>query len=170
MAREARVVDGTLIVLTLLLLGLATLAWLQGGHALFGEGLRGGTRLLTRYALVLAVSLLAAGFAEVLIPKQWVSEQLGEDSGMRSILVATAAGALTPAGPFVSMPIAAVMLRAGASVASVVAFLTAWSLLAVHRFVAWEVPILGWRFALLRWGLSLGLPVAAGLLARALTR
>ena len=68
------------------------------------------------------------------------------------------------------MPIAAVMLRAGAATGPVIAFLTAWSLLALHRLVAWEVPILGWRIAALRYGVSLAIPVLAGLAARALTR
>jgi uncharacterized membrane protein YraQ (UPF0718 family) len=164
------VIDGTLIVLLLALAGLAALAYAQGGQELLSRGLGGGARLLLRYALVIAVSLLAAGFAEVLVPTQWVSAQLGADSGLRGILLATAAGAITPAGPFVSMPVAAVMLRSGAGVGPVVAFLTGWSLLALHRFLAWEVPILGWRFALLRWSLSLGLPVLAGLLARGFGR
>jgi hypothetical protein len=52
----------------------------------------------------------------------------------------------------------------------VIAFLTAWSLLALHRFVAWEIPILGWQFATLRYGVSLVIPVLAGLTVRALTR
>ncbi|MBW2242285.1 MAG: hypothetical protein JRH01_09880 [Deltaproteobacteria bacterium] len=51
-----------------------------------------------------------------------------------------------------------------------VAFLTAWSLLAVHRLVAWEVPILGARFAIVRYGVSLALPVLAGLITRLLAR
>ena len=51
-----------------------------------------------------------------------------------------------------------------------IAFLTAWSLLALHRLVAWEIPILGWRLAALRYGVSLVIPVLAGLAARALTR
>ena len=53
---------------------------------------------------------------------------------------------------------------------SVVAYLSAWSLLALHRLVAWEVPILGARFALLRYAICLGLPVLAGLLARGFAR
>ena len=68
------------------------------------------------------------------------------------------------------MPIAAVLLRSGASSAAVVAFVAAWALLAVHRLVAWEVPILGWRFALLRYAVCLVLPVIAGLGTRLLLR
>ena len=68
------------------------------------------------------------------------------------------------------MPIAAVMLRAGAGLPTVVAFLTSWCLLALHRLVAWEVPLLGWRVALLRYGVCIAFPIAAGYAVRALTR
>lgn len=153
-----------------LLAGLAAAAWWRGGEALVREGLLGGGGLLARYLAIIAVSFLAAGLVQVLIPTQWVEGALGSRSGLRGILIATAAGVVTPAGPFVSMPVAAVLLRSGAALPAVVAFLTSWSLLALHRFVAWEVPILGLRFAALRYGLSLGLPVLAGLATRALVR
>ena len=38
------------------------------------------------------------------------------------------------------------------------------------NLVAWEVPILGWRLALLRYAACAALPFAAGLLTRALAR
>ncbi len=163
-------IDANLILLLLVLAALAGLAWSRGGAELVGQGFASGASLLLRYALILIVSFLAAGFAEILIPHAWIRDTLGADAGLRGILIASGAGLVTPAGPFVSMPIAAVMIRAGAGVGPVVAFLTAWSLLALHRLLAWEVPILGWRLALLRYGVSLALPVVAGLAARALTR
>jgi hypothetical protein len=52
----------------------------------------------------------------------------------------------------------------------VIAYLSAWSLLALHRLVAWEVPILGARFALVRYAICVALPILAGLLARGLGR
>jgi len=161
------VLDPAFWILLAALVGLMALAWLRGGEALVWQGLGGGTRLLLRYALVLVVSFLAAGLAEVLVPNEWVRRSLGEDSGLRGIAIAAGAGVITPAGPFVSMPITAVLLRSGAGVGPAVAYLTGWSLLAVHRLVAWEIPILGVRFALLRYGVSLVVPVLAGLLARA---
>lgn len=169
-ARVLPAIDGQLLFLVALLLALAGVAWWRGGPGLVREGLFGGGALLLRFALVIAISFLAAGFAEVLVPRAWVEGALGRDSGLRGIVLATGAGALTPAGPFVSMPIAAVLLRSGAAAGPVVAFLTAWSLLAVHRLVAWEMPILGARFALFRYAVSILLPLVAGLVARALSR
>jgi uncharacterized membrane protein YraQ (UPF0718 family) len=162
------VFDSSLWILLALCALLATVAYARGGAPLVQEGLEGGGRMILRYALAIAVSFVAAGFAEVLLPRAWLSSSLGESSGLRGILIATGLGMLTPAGPFVAMPIAAVMLRSGAGVGPVVAFLSAWSLIAVHRLVAWEIPILGWPLAALRYGVSLGIPVLAGLAARSL--
>jgi uncharacterized membrane protein YraQ (UPF0718 family) len=170
MAKRGRVIDGTVILMGAMVVGLAILAYRQGGEDLLTQGLTGGGTLLLRYGLVLLLAFLAAGFAELLIPHEWVRETLGADSGWRGIAIAWGAGIITPAGPFVSMPIAAVMLRAGAAPGVVVVFLTAWALLALHRFVAWEIPILGWRVAALRYGACVLLPFVAGGIARMVSR
>jgi uncharacterized membrane protein YraQ (UPF0718 family) len=164
------VFDGTLLVLIAVVAALAWLAYLRGGEVLLRRGLTDGGMLLYRYALLIVVSFLAAGLASAVLPEQWMGRNLGADSGLRGILLAAAAGVVTPAGPFVSIPVAAVMIRSGAGAGPVVAFLAGWALLALHRFIAWEVPMLGWRFALLRYSTCLVLPPIAGLIARAVTR
>lgn len=163
-------ISGSLIGMLLLLLVLVALAWSQGGEELVRQGFGRGGSLLWEFGLLIAVSFLAAGFATVLLPRDWIEGAFGAGSGLRGILLATAGGALTPAGPFVAMPLAAVLIRSGAAAGPVVAFLTGWSVLALHRVLAWEIPILGARFALMRFTVSLVLPVIAGLMARALTR
>ena len=162
--------DAQFILMLAVAAALAALAWSRGGESLLRAGLSEGVDQFVRYALLIAVSFLAAGFAQVLIPSEWIRGALGRDSGMRGIALATAAGIATPAGPFVSLPIATTLLRAGAEPAAVVTYLTAWSLLAVHRLVAWEVPLLGARFALVRYAICAALPVLAGLLTRGLWR
>lgn len=162
--------SGTLIVMIAMLAGLVWLAHWRGGGELVSTGLGDGFSLLLRFGPVIVVSFLAAGFAETLIPREWVRGALGEETGVRGIAIAAGAGILTPSGPFISMPIAAVMIRSGAGAGPVVAFLTGWSLLALHRFVAWEVPVLGFRVAALRYGICLVVPILAGLVARAIGR
>jgi len=168
MGRRRPILDAQFLLMLAVGVALAGLAWWRGGESLLRAGLSEGGDQLVRYGLLIAVSFLAAGFAQVLIPSEWIRGALGRDSGMRGIALATAAGIATPAGPFVSFPIAATLLRAGAEPAAVVTYLTAWSLLAVHRLVAWEVPILGARFALIRYAICAALPVLAGLLTRGL--
>jgi uncharacterized membrane protein YraQ (UPF0718 family) len=167
---ERSVIDNNVVVMSVLVVVLAVFAWWRGGAPLVEEGLRGGLALAIRFALLIALAFLAAGLAEKLVPGEWIRGALGEESGLRGILLASAAGALTPAGPYLSMPLAAAMHRSGASTGAVVAFLSGWSLLAIQRLVAWELPLLGPRIALIRYGVCLLLPVVAGLIARALTR
>lgn len=163
-------IDGTFLLLVALLFGMALLTHWRGGSEAVADGLRGGASLLVRFGPVIVVSFLAAGFTERLVSQEWVSARLDHGSGLLGIVLGAGVGVITPAGPFVSMPVAAVMLRSGAGAGAVVAFLTAWSLLSLHRLVAWEVPILGWRFAALRYGVCVVLPVLAGLAARAFAR
>jgi uncharacterized membrane protein YraQ (UPF0718 family) len=170
MPEKLRLIDGNFLALVAVLALLIALAYARGGGELVQQGLRDGGGLLVRFGLVIVVSFLAAGVAQVLIPHEWVNEALGRDSGFRGIALGAAAGIITPSGPFVSMPIAVVLIKSGAAAGPVVAFLTGWAVLALHRLIAWEAPILGWRFALFRWSVCLVLPLVAGLLARALAR
>jgi uncharacterized membrane protein YraQ (UPF0718 family) len=170
MPGRPRVLDGTLLALVTAVAALAWVAYARGGEEMLRRGLADGGVLLYRYALLIAVSFLAAGLVSAVLPESWVRSNFGADSGLRGIVLATAVGVVTPAGPFVSLPIAAVMIRSGAGSGPVVAFLTGWSLLALHRFIAWEVPMLGWRFAILRYAICIVLPPIAGLIARAITR
>jgi uncharacterized membrane protein YraQ (UPF0718 family) len=165
LAGRKRLIDGQLLFMLAVLAALVAVGFWQGGGARVIEGLEGGGRLLVRIGLIVVVSLLVAGFAEVLVPKHWVQDALGEGSGLRGIATGVVAGAITPAGQYVAMPIAVVLLRSGAATAPVVAFLTAWSLLALHRLLAWEVPLLGVRFAATRWAICLLLPFLAGWVA-----
>ncbi len=165
-----KIFDSNFWIVFAALLVLMAVAFGRGGTPLLGEALGGGVRLFVRYGVVIFVSFLLAGLIQSLMPHGLVSTALGEDSGWQGLLLASAAGAITPAGPFVSMPLAAALLRSGAAPPAVITFLAAWSLLSIHRLLAWEVPIMGASFALTRWSLCLVLPAAAGMLARVLFR
>ncbi len=168
--RNRRIFEPQLLFLLGLLLALMALAHWRGGSALLSAGFGEGVGLLLRFGLLIVVSFLAAGFISTLLPQGLVEQSLGREAGLRGIALATFAGAITPSGPFVSMPIALTLLRSGAAPGPVIAFLVAWSLLSVHRLLAWELPILGPRFALLRYALSLLLALAAGLLVHGVGR
>jgi uncharacterized membrane protein YraQ (UPF0718 family) len=89
---------------------------------------------------------------------------VGAESGLRGILVGSLAGGLAPGGPFVSLPVAAALVRSGASVGTIVAFLTGWSLWAFSR-LPMEVGILGWKLTAVRFASTLVFPPLAGLIA-----
>src|SRR5262245_66361968 len=99
-ARRRPVVDAQLLGMVVLALVLAALAFWRGGAPLVRSGFDEGLGQLVRYGVLIAVSFLAAGFAQVLIPREWIQGALGHESGVRGILLASAAGLDTPAGPF----------------------------------------------------------------------
>ncbi len=69
-----------------------------------------------------------------------------------------------------SFPILAGLHQAGAGLGPLVAYLTGWSLLGLHRILAWELPLLGPRFVVVRLAVSLVLPPLVGYLAGTIAR
>lgn len=116
----------------------------------------------------LVAATFLAGFVEVLTPKHWITKWMGQRSGLKGILIATAGGVFTPGGPMVSFPLIAALYKMGADTGPLIAYLTSWAILGAQRIFIWEIPLMGMRFASFRFGVSLFLPVVAGLTARKL--
>lgn len=115
--------------------------------------------------LRLPVALVAAAFIGQLIPQSLVAGSIGAETGFQGILLASLIGCFLPGGPTVTFPLALVFWHAGAGAAQMVALLTAWSVFAFHRLLAFELPIMGWRFTAIRLLSSWFLPVLAGAIA-----
>lgn len=139
----------------------------QRGDGSHLRGIGEGGRLLIQVLPLLCFAFVVAGLAQVLIPAEWISRWVGEESGFRGILIGCVAGGLTPGGPFTSLPISAGLYHAGAGVGTVVGFLTAWSLWAVSR-LPMEIGVLGPKLTLIRVASTLVFPPIAGLIAQAL--
>ena len=161
---------GSLLVVAFICVALAGVALYVGGVPRLKDGVSEGVALLVSVAPQLALGFLMAGLATVLIPQAAVASLVGEGSGVPGLLVATAAGAVTPGGPFLQFPLVAVFMRNGASEGAVAAYLTAWSLLGLQRVLVWELPVLGPTFTTARWVVSLVAPIAVGLAVPAILR
>jgi len=148
-----------------------TLALLLGGlaYARPGDSHKVGLRLaLDQFKNIMprvVLAILTASFLGSVIPQELMATWLGANTGFSGILVASVVGGLVPGGPMLSFPIAVVLLNTGAGIPQLTAFLAAWSVFAVHRMISYEIPLMGWRFSMVRLVSSLALPVAAGLLA-----
>jgi len=134
----------------------------EGQHII---GLKSGLKMVIDILPLLIFAFIVAGMVQVLIPQELLSKWVGEESGMRGILIGTLAGGITPGGPYVSLPLVAGLLRAGAGVGTMVAFLTSWSLWAVSRLPL-EIGILGWKFWFARLACTFFFPPIAGLMAQ----
>ncbi len=153
----------TLILAAFALTALA-IAYYQGDGRHI-EGLRRALNLTIMVLPLIFFALMLAGLIQVIIPKEFIANWLGGQSGMKGILLGSLLGALTPGGPSVTLPLAAGFLGAGASIGTMVSFLTAWSIMNITR-VPFEAGILGWKFTLIHIASSFFLPPLAGYIAQ----
>ena len=138
------------------------------GKDVFNEGISSSLSLFLDITPRLSAAFLMAGFVEVLVPKDLITKWMGEKSGTKGIVIATVAGVVTPGGPMISFPLIAALYRLGADFGPLVGYLTSWELMGIHRIIVWEIPFMGIRFALLRFTVSLLLPIIAALTAQRL--
>jgi len=159
-----------MLIATIVMGALATILLFVGYYNGQGQhiaGLKTTLQMTVEILPLLIFAFIVAGMIQVLLPQELISKWIGAESGMRGLFIGTIAGAFAPGGPYVSLPIAAGLLRSGAGVGTMVAFLTGWSLWAVSR-LPMEVAILGWKFALIRLASTFFFPPIAGLIAQTL--
>jgi len=134
----------------------------EGQHI---TGLKLSLKMTAEILPLLVFAFILAGMVQVLMPQAQINRWIGDASGLRGILIGTLAGGITPGGPYVSLPLAAGLLKAGAGWGTMVAYVTAWSLWAIAR-VPLEVGIMGWRFTIIRFACTFFFPPIAGLIAQ----
>ena len=151
------------IVMGVLAVILIFIGYQKGGgeHIL---GLKSAGDMVIQIIPLLIFAFIIAGMVQVLVPYELISKWIGAESGFRGLMIGTVVGGFAPGGPMISLPVAAGLLRAGASIGTMIAFLTAWSLWAVTRLPL-EVGIMGWKFTLIRLACTFFFPPIAGLIA-----
>jgi len=162
-------VDTSTIVLAAAAVVLAGIAYLKD-PSLPLIGAKNGFSMLAFVIPRMVVALLLAGLMQVLVPQDFVSRHFGQGGGVGALLLATLAGVVTPGGPMVTMPFMVALANSGAALSSLVAYMTAWSLFGLQRIIAWEAPLMGWRFVFARVVPSLAFPVIAGWLVSVFNR
>jgi uncharacterized membrane protein YraQ (UPF0718 family) len=125
-------------------------------------GARNGLSFLWFVIPRLIPALIVAGLIQVLVPQEVVSRHFGRQAGLRALVIATIAGVITPGGPMVSVPFMVAAAHSGAGLPALVAYMTSWSLFGLQRIIAWEAPLMGWKFVITRVVSTLAFPVLAG--------
>ncbi len=152
----------TLIIMSTLALIFSALAYRYGVHI---TGLKVGGDMLLQTIPLIVIAFLIAGMIQALVPREVVVRWIGKEAGIKGIFIGSLAGALAPGGPYVNFPIVAVLAKGGAGLGPLTAFVAAWGLLGVFRFVSYELPLLGPHIALARYASSIIFPPLVGLLA-----
>lgn len=108
---------------------------------------------LVEMVIILIPVAVLMGLFEVWVPKQLIGKYLGRESGWKGILLALLFGS-APTGPlYIAFPIAAMLLKKGASPLNVIVLLDAWAAIKIPQLLI-EANFLGPSFMLVRLALT----------------
>ncbi len=155
------------LILLLVILILAALAFSEGGWQYVEEGFLQGVEILGRETALLIAAFLTAGMLQALVKEEFITRWLGREAGFKGILLACLGGGLIPGGPYVYYPIAGALLSSGASLGVLIAFVTAKNLWSVSRLPL-EYGILGGTITFRRYLVTFLIPPLLGVLAERL--
>ncbi|PIR13766.1 permease [Candidatus Falkowbacteria bacterium CG11_big_fil_rev_8_21_14_0_20_39_10] len=136
----------TTIIMAILSLVAFYFAYGKGKHM---EGLVIAKNLTIQILPMLVFAFILAGLLQVLIPREFIANWIGNESGLKGIFIGSIAGAFLPGGPYITLPIAAGVMKLGASIPVTVAMVTGWSLVGISR-LPMDFAIMGPRFTLIR--------------------
>ena len=147
---------------------MAAVGYIVLGQDAFTDVIVRDRKLLADLLPRVAGAQILAGFAWVLLPRDRMSAFMKSNRGKRGLVLAAAAGAITPGGPASAFPFLAILAGSGADRGILVTYITSWALLGAQRVIVWDIPLMGIEFSIFRLLLSIPLPIIAGLLARRL--
>ena len=160
-----KIFDGSLLVFALLALAAGLAVWFWKGPVAFDRAIDDAWALFQFIMPRVGAAVLIAAFLQLLIPREVVSRLIGDQAGIKSVVIATIAGALTPGGPLTSFPVVVALYVSGANKGALVAYISAWAMIGFQRILVWELPLMGEEFTAIRVGASVLLPVICGTVA-----
>ena len=112
--------------------------------------------------LIVSATLIAS-LAQAAIPRQVITDFLGEEAGLKGMAIGAFLGSVMPGSPYVIFPLLGGLYKAG--VGTIIAFVSAWSLVSLSR-IPTEIPFLGAKMVAVRIVVSLVFPVVLGILGQ----
>lgn len=167
---KAAFLDTSVMVLALIALAMGVLCWWLRGMEAVLDSLYADAIMFLDLAPKMGLAFIVAALVTALVPRAFIARWLGDQSGVKGVALATGVGAVTPGGPMMSFPLVASLAKAGASRASLIAYLTSWETLGFQRIMIWEIPLLGVEYTAMRFIASIPLPFVAALVSQHLPR
>jgi len=121
--------------------------------------LRSFFRILPTVLIIIIFIGLLLGF----VPQSQISKVVGEQAGFVGVLIVALLGAFLHIPSLISFPLAASLLKSGASVTSVAVFITSLTMIGVVTLPL-EIKELGKKMALLRNGISFVIAIIIGII------
>lgn len=109
---------------------------------------------VTAYSLKEMISVIPPifillGLLDIWVPKETMSRFMGEDSGLKGMLLAFFIGSAAAGPLYGAFPVAAVFMKKGVKFSNILVFIGAWSTTKIPMFL-FEMTSLGAKFALTR--------------------
>lgn len=150
------------LILVIVIIILGAYAYRQAGWSRVWDGFSSGLSILIRELPLLAAAFLTAGYLQALIKKEFITRWLGREAGIKGILLACLGGGLIPGGPYAYYPIAGALLKSGAGLGVLIAFVSAKNLWSVSR-IPLEIAILGTTITVRRYLITFLIPPLLGI-------
>jgi len=113
--------------------------------------------------IIIAVFIII-GLIQVWVGPQTLSKLLGKEAGWKGLALASTVPIFIGGSLFTIFPLLKTLRDKGASIACVMAFITAWA--GKAPLLPLEIEFLGWKFAVLRISLIIPFAVVMGLLSQ----
>jgi uncharacterized membrane protein YraQ (UPF0718 family) len=97
--------------------------------------------------LVVPPIFLLLGLMDVWVPRETLMKFMGPGSGLKGPIIAFAVGSAAAGPLYGAFPVAAVLMKKGASFSNILIFIGAWSTTKIPMLL-FEMKALGFRFAL----------------------
>lgn len=111
----------------------------------------------------MVLAIFGASYFAELLPREQIQAIFGQNAGLTGIALAVALGPPTPGGPLVAFAVSAAAMKSGASPIAALAYITSWSLFSMTKLLAYEQPLMGRDFLLMRIAISIPIPfIVAG--------
>lgn len=149
-------------------IGMGIASYILLGPETFDDAVSGSLELVGNTLPRVAAAQFVAGFVWAMLPRDRFSQLADAKHGLRGLVIATAAGIITPGGPTSAYSLLAIAAGAGADRGILITYITSWALLAVQRIIVWDLPFMGAEFSAVRFLVCLPLPILAGMIARRL--
>lgn len=119
--------------------------------------------------LIMPMIFLLTVVIDILIPKEVILKNLGEDSGFKGGILALILGSISAGPIYAAFPVGKLLLKKGASISNIVVILSAWAVIKIPM-LANEAKFLGVEFMGTRWVLTVVSIFAMGAIVSAIVK
>ena len=156
----------TIIFINLFALGCLILAFTKD-RAKTKQSLKVAVKSFFRILPPVLIIIIFIGLLLGFVPPSEISKVIGEQSGLGGVLLIALLGAILHIQAFISFPLAGSLLKSGASISAVAAFITTLTMVGTATLPL-EIKELGKKIALLRNGISFIIAIVIALIMGAI--